>query len=247
MEAEVLKMASGYCPNCINLGDCALPMKGWMPVPPGEEVKQMYQEDHHPPWNWRKCSHLLTAEVEKQQAAAMAGKWLERSLSNYNVEAGNKEAYEACMDYAKALHPYSREGLLLWGPVGTGKTHLAVGILKIALQRGLTGTHLKVPDLLEEIRKGYDTGNHTCESRAKNYHLVILDDLGAEKVTEWVREKLYSIIDSRYEGQKPTIITTNCSPAELTERIGERITDRLREMCKVVKVDGKSYRGRQKP
>jgi DNA replication protein DnaC len=242
LEIEIAKLAAQYCDTCIGLGDCPLPMKGYIPIPPDDERKELYGE-MEPPWAWAKCQHLLAAEQQRQQSAAMAGKWKERELSTYQVNAGNKEAYNACVDYAKRLNPFVADGLLLYGPVGTGKTHLAVGILKECFRRGLIGTQMKVPDLLEEIRRGYDSADHTKEDKARNTFLVILDDLGAEKVTDWVREKLFSIIDHRYEKQKPLIVTTNCTPKELTERIGERITDRLREMCAVHEIKGNSYRG----
>ncbi|QNB46838.1 hypothetical protein BR63_11270 [Thermanaerosceptrum fracticalcis] len=239
-EAEMARMVMQYCDVCLSLGDCPLPMKGWQPVAPSEEAKKMYGEAA--PWSYRKCRQQVKAEMEKQQAAAMAGKWQERTLDSYKVHAGNKQAYEVCVEYAKRLNPFVKDGILLYGSVGTGKTHLAVGILKTAFHRGLTGVLVKVPDLLEEIRRGYNGEYSPLEGKVRNIFLVILDDLGAEKVTDWVREKLYSIIDHRYENEKPLIITTNCPPSELTERIGVRTADRLREMCKIVEVQGKSYR-----
>lgn len=233
-----------YCPNCFSLGDCVFPAPGWVPVPPTAEENEAYSSFGGAIWRYRKCPHLLRAESEKQQNAAMAGKWRERTLDTFRVTPENKVAYTEASSYAKRINPFIKDGLLFMGAVGTGKTHLAAGILKVAYARGLDGVLISVPDLLNEIRKSYNIGDTSKEDKLKNKFLVILDDLGAENLTDWVQEKLFTLINHRYENQKPLIITTNCTPAELTERIGGRTTDRLREMCKVVKVEGKSWRGR---
>jgi len=150
-------------------------------------------------------------------------------------------------NYAKKINPFVKDGLILIGPVGTGKTHLATGILKKAYSRGLDGVLVSVPDLLNEIRQSFkheQSGKtESIEAKVREKFLVILDDLGAERLTDWVKESLFTLINYRYEHQKPLIITTNYSPLELTTRIGERTTDRLREMCKVVEIEGKSWRG----
>lgn len=242
LEHEIAKLVMQYCDTCTSLGDCVLPAKGWIPVPPNEDAKEMYGEEA--PWSWRQCSHFIRAVSEKQQKAAMSGKWQERTLDSFKVTPENKEAYEAAKEYAKILNPFIKYGLLFTGPVGTGKTHLAAGILKVAYNRGLDGVLISVPDLLNEIRNGYNNKGPSIEDKLKNKFIVILDDLGAENLTDWVREKIFTLINHRYENQKPLIITTNCTPAQLTERIGERTTDRLREMCKIVKIEGKSWRGR---
>lgn len=242
-QAEYEK-SNQYCPNCLSLGDCALIILGWIPVPPTAEEIESYSSFGSVPWRYKKCAHRLTAESEKQQAVAMSGKWRERTLDTFKITPENKFAFTEADSYAKRINPFVNDGLLFWGPVGTGKTHLAAGILKVAYNRGLDGVLISVPDLLNEIRDGYNSGDTSKEEKFKSKFLVILDDLGAENLTDWVREKLFTLINSRYENQKPLIITTNCTPAELTERIGERTTDRLREMCKIVKISGNSWRGR---
>ena len=244
LEYELIQKTLDYCGNCLSLGDCVLPAKGWLPVPPTEEEKQMYQDYNGVPWKYRKCPHLLRAESEKQQAAAMSGKWQERTLESFQVTSDNKEAYEAAVEYAKTLNPFTEDGLMFMGDVGTGKTHLAAGILKVAYNRGLDGVLISVPDLLNEIRDGYKDGRFN-EKKFKEKFLVILDDLGTEKPSEWVREMLFTLINYRYENKKPLIVTTNCTPSELIEQLGKRTADRLREMCKVVKIEGKSWRGRR--
>lgn len=241
LEHEIANLVMQYCDTCTSLGDCVLPAPGWVPVPP-EEAKEMYGEEA--PWSWRQCNHFATAVSEKQQNAAMKGKWQERTLDSFKVTPENRDAYNAAKEYAKTLNPFTKDGLMFTGAVGTGKTHLAAGILKTAYKRSLDGVLISVPDLLNEIRNGFNNKGPSIEDKLKDKFLVILDDLGAENITDWVRENLFTLINHRYENQKPLIITTNCTPAQLTERIGERTTDRLREMCKVVTVGGKSWRRR---
>jgi DNA replication protein DnaC len=243
---ELQTKAQQYCDTCIGLDHCIMPIAGWVPVPPTGEAIELY-EGMEPEWSWRKCSHLNRAESEKQQAAAMKGKWQERTLDTFKVDEQNKAAYQACLQYARRINPFIKDGLLIYGSVGTGKTHLAAGILKIAFSRGFDGVLISVPDLLNEIRKSYngDGERGRIEEKVRNKFIVVLDDLGAENLTDWVREKLFTLINYRYETQKPLIITTNCTPAELTERVDVRITDRLREMCTTVQISGRSRRGRK--
>ncbi len=72
--------------------------------------------------------------------------------------------------------------------------------------------------------------------------LLILDDLGAEKPTEWVRERMYEIVNQRYEWMRPIIVTSNLSPAQLAKQVGQRVASRLMEMCEVVELDGRDRR-----
>jgi DNA replication protein DnaC len=237
-EQEESEKATQHCPNCTSLDDCVLIIPGMVPVPEENEA-----HGQRAMWRYRKCPHLLKAESEKQQSAAINGRWRERTLETFRVDAQNKAAHQTAIEYAKRINPFITDGLLFSGSVGTGKTHLAAGILKKAFSKGLDGVLISVPDLLDEIRKGYNGEENTIESKVRNKFLVVLDDLGAENLTEWVRERLFMLINHRYEHQKPLIITTNCTPAELTVRIGERTTDRIREVCKIVQIGGKSRRG----
>jgi DNA replication protein DnaC len=243
LEQEELNKAMQHCPNCVSLSDCVLIIPGMVPIPPTAEENEIYSQCGGAMWKYRKCHQRLKTESEKQQSAAMNGKWQERTLKTFRVDEQNKAAYRIATEYAKRINPFLKDGLLFYGPVGTGKTHLAAGILKVAFNRGLDGVLISVPDLLNQIRKGYNGEENTIEDKVRDKFLVILDDLGAENLTDWVRERLFMLINHRYEHQKPLIITTNCTPAELTERIGVRTTDRIREMCKTVQINGKSKRG----
>lgn len=154
-----------------------------------------------------------------------------------NFEAKTK-AYRDVLDSARAYaEGFDRtyDGLLMRGRTGSGKTHLAVAILHEAIRRGYTGHYCNFSDLLARIRDTYGDGAGVSEgdllAPIEQADLLVLDDLGAESTTDWVRDRLYLIVNRRYEGNRPAIITTNCSEEELDRRIGPRTASRLYEMC----------------
>ncbi len=136
-------------------------------------------------------------------------------------------------------------GLWFMGPVGTGKTTLAMLVSKAALTAGRSVAIYSLPRLLNEIRDTH---------RAERSHLALLDrliavdllhidDVGAERTTDWVLEELYSIVNGRYEDQRSIVITTNIDDREaLCEQITERTVSRLTEMCDELPVGGNDRR-----
>ena len=125
-------------------------------------------------------------------------------------------------------------GRSLWlsGGVGTGKTALAMIVSKAAIDAGRTVAIYSCPRLLSLIRESIDTGGVLAFlDRLAAVDLLHIDDLGAEHRTEWVLEQLYTIINSRYEDERSTVVTSNLTPEELAEQIGERIVSRLEGMC----------------
>lgn len=127
-------------------------------------------------------------------------------------------------------------GLWLSGDVGTGKTTLAMLVSKEALKTGASVAIYSMPKLLARIRAtfnavdGEDTYAELIE-RLAAVDLLHIDDLGAEKQTEWVLEQLYVLINERYERQGSVIVTTNLQQDELEEQIGVRTVSRLIEIC----------------
>ena len=136
-------------------------------------------------------------------------------------------------------------GAYLWGGVGTGKTHAAVALLRELIEVGHWAQFVSVPDLLDQIRATFNRSGESeediCE-RPRNGDLVLLDDLGAEKPSEWVREKLYQIINARYNARRCTLVTSNKSPEQLAKQIGDRAVSRLMEMCEAIKLEGPDRR-----
>jgi DNA replication protein DnaC len=150
--------------------------------------------------------------------------------------------------------PVVDRGLFFLGPPGVGKTHLAVAILKqIMLTTGARGLFYDTRDLLRVIRSTYDPVVRTTEIQilqpVMEADLLVLDDLGAEKTSEWVEETLNLIVNTRYNERRITIFTSNYEdiPDEteinsLLCRIGHRMRSRLHEMCEFIELEGADYR-----
>lgn len=136
-------------------------------------------------------------------------------------------------------NPYT-DGLLLSGPVGSGKTFLGCAVANALLENGREVLFVVVPDLLDQIRATYDHSNQNTEQdlmeSARGVAILILDDLGAHNYTEWARNKLYSIINYRSNNRLPTVITTNLDLTELEEYLGQRTTSRIIQMCKMYRL-----------
>jgi len=150
--------------------------------------------------------------------------------------------------------PVLDRGLFLEGPPGVGKTHLAVAVLQqVVATRGARGLYYDTRDLLRVIRSTYDPVVRTTELEVlrpvMTAELLVLDDLGAEKTSEWVEETLSLIINTRYNERRITIFTSNydsqpdeTDPNSLLCRIGFRMYSRLHEMCDFVELDAADYR-----
>src|SRR2546421_11024622 len=176
---------------------------------------------------------------------------------------GNFTAYNESLEKAVAqakrmadAFPDVPRGLFLEGQPGVGKTHLAVAVLKQAIQTtGARGLFYDTRDLLRVIRSTYDPSTRTTEldilRPVMTAELLVLDDLGAEKTSEWVDETMNLIVNTRYNERRLTIFTSNYAdipdetePNSLLFRIGARMRSRLNEMCEFVVLDGADYRER---
>jgi DNA replication protein DnaC len=135
-------------------------------------------------------------------------------------------------------------GLWFIGPVGTGKTTLAMLVTKATMESGRSAARYSMPGLLSQIRQTFDNGSHNdLLEQLTAVDLLHIDDAGAQQTTPWVLEELYSIINSRYEEEKSVLITSNeMNIDELRQQIGERTVSRLTEMCDELPLVGHDHR-----
>jgi DNA replication protein DnaC len=141
-------------------------------------------------------------------------------------------------------------GLWMFGDVGTGKTSLAMLVSKAALEAGRSVAIYSMPRLLADIKETYeDRSEHSYMQlfdRLVGVDLLHIDDLGAEKRTEWVLEQVYSIINERWQEQRSIVVTTNLIDVDdLRDQIGPRTVSRLHEMCELIPIMGRDRRMQQ--
>lgn len=177
-------------------------------------------------------------------------------------------------DYAERLECYGDAGIgmALYGNVGAGKTHVAIGMGKIACGLGYSVAFVTLADVLDELRGAYDGDKKRRDGTADAWRRyaastingadggngrhgwlrlvdsdwLILDDLGTENLTSWVREKLYQLVNERWLRRMPIIITSNCTPQDLSARLGEGVVSRLWGDGLAFHFQGEDYRLRSK-
>jgi DNA replication protein DnaC len=144
----------------------------------------------------------------------------------------------------------SRKGIYIHGECGTGKTHIAYAIGK-QMQDVIKFKVLlyNIPSLLRYLKEDFNENNKNLDIENTNFGkilnyagLLIIDDFGTEKLTDWVEESIYSIINQRYENVYPTIFTSNLEPSKLVEKYGDRIVSRIVGSCDVIELKGQDKR-----
>ncbi|MEW5975362.1 MAG: ATP-binding protein [Acidobacteriota bacterium] len=221
-------------------------------------------------------------EKEGRSLVSRCECYLKSRVDRILAGAGIPARYEACsfesfhpvtpkLAVAKTLamrfvedYPVVDCGLLILGPCGVGKTHLAISILRALVDKlQISAVFTDFRDLLKRIQDSFNPVSHTSEMEilrpVLNTEVLVLDDLGAERPTEWVRDTFAYILNTRYNQKLTTILTSNFDDSAreaktlsdgsrvrheetLTDRIGERLRSRLYEMCKVIRIEGSDFR-----
>ena len=213
-----------------------------------------------------RCDCFLQTQAKHfLSASGIPARYAGCDFSNY--ETGGNDGLVAAkltIETWSAQYPLNRSGLLIIGPSGVGKTHLSVAALKQLTQKGVHCLFCDYRELLKKIQNSYNPSVQTTEldllRPVFETEVVLLDDLGAVKPSEWVWDTVSLILNARYNDKLTTLITSNfldgaSAAAErvdgprraareetLGDRIGERMRSRLFEMCRLVLVNGKDYR-----
>ena len=218
-----------------------------------------------------RCECRLKQKNEALLAAARIPKRYEHcELSNFEFDGPHRNLAPARMAACKFVEEYPLEdtGLLLIGSIGVGKTHLAVGMIKeLILSKGIQCLFYDYRELLKQIQNSYNDSVKATELEVLRpvfeTEVLVLDELGAVKPTEWVWDTVSLILNTRYNDNRTTIITTNypddlsrevvgssefsraqraARGESLSDRIGERMRSRLHEMCRIIKMEGADFR-----
>ncbi|WP_219973659.1 ATP-binding protein [Rubrobacter xylanophilus] len=253
---EALRLDDRVCPHCGRELQAE-----WVEFPPALQRKFGRPGE----WYYHPCTPECERKNERKEwelmrrnariAALRERSGLSRRMKGYTLSGFNPYVSPAAAKALEKVESYlknweeNREqgrGLYFCGGVGTGKTHLAVAVMNELIQRRrVPSLFVTVPELLDNLRGAYnDPGRDLDEwmDAVKNAELLLLDDLGAEKANEWVRERLFVIINHRYRETLPTIFTSNIGPEELPRQLGERTASRIIAMCEGVELEGPDYR-----
>ena len=231
-------------------GKCRKPKEAYFP-----EGRPLFGRDRHP----RECdcqraareereaaekrrSHLETVERLKRRGftdPAMRS-WTFENDNGKCPQMGKARSYVEQWEQMKE----ENQGLLLWGKVGTGKSYLAGCIANALMEREISVCMTNFATILNDLAASFE-GRNEYISRLCSFPLLILDDFGMERGTEYGLEQVYNVIDSRYRSGRPLIVTTNLTLEELhnpEDTAHDRIYDRLLEMCSPVCITGENFR-----
>ena len=186
---------------------------------------------------------------ELRQLSLMDEKLKNVNFSTYKASEDNRKVFELARRYVENFDEMYKksQGILFWGDVGTGKSYTAAAIANELLNRQTSVIMTSFVKLLKELCD-FDNDNNLYIERLNKAKLLVVDDFGTERGTDFTLEKVYDIIDSRYRSGKPIILTTNLKFEDMKncEDIRyNRIYDRIFEMCYPVKVTGMSWRKKE--
>jgi DNA replication protein DnaC len=196
----------------------------------------LYDEATNTAYDCRCRRQIIALRKARSLSAVIPRRYRDVAFERYPVTEIDRAVVAATRRFASRIDEHLDAGRGLWfmGPVGTGKTTLAMLVSKAALEAGRSVAIYSLPRLLNDIRDTHRAERSHVDllDRLTAVDLLHIDDVGAERTTDWVLEELYSIVNARYEDKRSMVITTNILDREaLCEQISERTVSRLTEMC----------------
>jgi DNA replication protein DnaC len=207
----------------------------------------LYDEDTNTAYDCRCRPQRVALAKARSLSAVIPRRYRDVSFDRPPVTEIDRRIVEATRRFTEEVDRHLDAGRGLWfmGPVGTGKTTLAMLVSKAALNAGRSVAIYSLPRLLNEIRDTHRAERSHVDllDRLTAVDLLHVDDVGAERTTDWVLEELYSIVNARYEDQRSMVITTNILDRDaLCAQITARTVSRLTEMCDELPLDGEDRR-----
>lgn len=180
------------------------------------------------------------------EESMMSARFKDRTFDNFkqyndslSYAFGTARKYAQNFENARKL---SRNGIIFTGGVGSGKTHLAASIANYLLRKEVKVVFGTMSDFLEKIKEGFSTDSNETIKALRCADLLVIDDFGKEKETEWVKEQIFKIINARYENNLPIVITTELSAKAILTRFDKAVYSRINECCFPIKVEADDYR-----
>lgn len=189
------------------------------------------------------------AEKRKAEAAERLRKesnlgirFAKRTFETFD-RSKDEDAYKQCLDYLERYKDDERNCLLIIGSYGTGKTHLAAAIANKLMDDGVPVLFDTFSGHLNKLKAEFNGGKSVYLEQMKNIDMLMLDDIGKEKQTEWSQSIMFDVINFRYEHLLPIVMTTNLQgEAPIKAYLGGAVWSRLCEMCSGVRTKGRDYR-----
>ncbi len=258
-QAEALRLDDQVCPHCGRELQAE-----WVEFPPALQKK--YEKLGE--WYYHPCTPECEQKNDQREWALMRRdarvtilknrSGLSKRMKGYTfanfkpyVSAAATRAAEKVEQYLNGWEENREDGrgLYLCGGVGTGKTHLAVAVMNdLMTRKRVPSLFVTVPELLDNMRGTYNDPSRNLDEwreTVNNADFLVLDDLGSERPSAWVQERLFVIVNYRYREQLPTVFTSNVGPKDLAAQLGERTASRIIAMCDWISLEGEDYREAQ--